>query len=204
MARRPGSALSDAPPASEPARRRGLIGGGWIAWPVAVCWCAALVTTLLIGRDHRPEMVPYIVALYMCAGFFAHGYAVAWRAGTLLRRTLAMMTAVALFLALAWLHADDAAAREIVRFGRLQTRNPEPGWFVAAAFDLLAAALLFVHGFVLGFGSRAARAVQATLEGEAVALDDETEEPDEARDDTSASSLDDSVATDDAPDRRPR
>ncbi len=165
--------MSDAHHATEPARRRGLIGGGWIAWPVAVCWLAALITTLIVGRAHRPEMLPYLVALYVCTGFFAHGYAVAWRAGTLLRRTLAMLLAVSLFAALAWFHADDAAAREVVQFGALVTRNPEPAWFVAVAFDALAATLLFVHGFVLGFGSRATRAVQATLEGDAVAIDDE-------------------------------
>lgn len=125
-------------------------------------------------------MLPYLVALYVCTGFFAHGYAVAWRAGTLLRRTLAMIIAVALFCALAWFHADDAAAREVVQFGALVTRNPEPAWFLAVAFDGLAAALLFVHGFVLGFGSRAARAVQATLEGDAVELDDADPPPGDA------------------------
>lgn len=152
------------PVAPEPApRRRGLVGTGYILGPVVVLWFVGFGVSWYVGQRHRPELVPYTVALYGCGAFFIHGYWLAWRAGTVLRRYSALLLSLVILVALAGLHADDAEARVVYDLAGPHDRPAEPALFVAAAADLVAATLLLLHGVVLGLGSRAARVIETAL-----------------------------------------
>lgn len=190
-------ALDDAPEsvASAPAlRRRGLVGTGYIFGPVVVLWGIGLAVAWFVGQRHRPELVPFTVGLYGCAAFFIHGYWLAWRAGTFVRRYTALLFSIGILVALAGLHADDAEARVMYDLAGARDRPAEPALFVAAAADMVAATLLLLHGVVLGLGSRAARVIETAL-----GIDDEREgdESPRAHDEASTREADPQHGTDD-------
>lgn len=143
-------------------RRRGIIRARWIFVPLAVCLVIGLGTAVLVGRQHRPEMVGYTAGLYVCAAFFVHAYSVAWRSGNFVWRYAAMGVATAFLGALAFLHADDAAAWVIYTPERVTERPPEPRLFIAVVADVLAIVFLWVHGLFLGLGSHVSRVVAET------------------------------------------
>lgn len=187
------------PVAPEPApRRRGLVGTGYILGPVVVLWFVGFGVSWYVGQRHRPELVPYTVALYGCGAFFIHGYWLAWRAGTVLRRYSALLLSLVILVALAGLHADDAEARVVYDLAGPHDRPAEPALFVAAAADLVAATLLLLHGVVLGLGSRAARVIETAL-----GIDDDDDDNDDEVDDDNvegATDADDPGDGDDAND----
>lgn len=147
-------------------RRRGLVDGRWIGWPVGLAWLVGLITALQNGRIYRAEFIPFVAALYACAGFFAHAYFVAWRAGTFIRRMTAAILSISVLLLLMWLHLDEADSRILYVDGAVLPKPSQPRYFVAIAADGIAASLLMIHSFILGFGSRRAltRAERRALE----------------------------------------
>ena len=134
--------------------RRGRVRGWWIAIPLGVFWLGALTVALVVGLRHQPDLAPFTAILYVCAGFFLHAYAVAWRAGSFLWRWVALLGAVSFFAILAFLHADDAGARVVYAGGLVSARPPEPLLFVAVTLNVLNAILLVLHVAFLGQGSR--------------------------------------------------
>jgi hypothetical protein len=143
---------------NEALRLPGLIGAAWIFVPFALSWAAGLTMSSLAMRESRPELIPFSIGLYGCVAFFAHAYSVGWRAGSWVWRFAPLLVAVTLLAVLALLHLDDSEARILYPQGALATRSPDLRFVWASGACLLAGALLLVHGFLLGLGSRAARA----------------------------------------------
>lgn len=139
---------------ARPPRERGLVGGGWIAWPVLACLATSLAVTWQIGQRIEAEWLPFVVALYGCAAFFGWGYSMAWQGRHVIRHLLALGLTTSVLAFVAWFLAQEAPARETFLAGQRVPRAPEPGLFFAVALLGVACVLLLTHGLVLGFGSR--------------------------------------------------
>lgn len=144
-------------------RLPGLVSGVWILVPFVLCWAASLGLALRALTETRPHLAIHLAALYGCAMFFAHGYALGWRAGSIVFRYAALLLAVLLFAALGFWALDEADARVIYPGGELLQRGRDGRQVAAAATAFVAGALLLSHGFVLGLGSRPARRLARRL-----------------------------------------
>lgn len=164
-------------------RKRGRVKAKWIVIPVALLWGVALAIAVVVGLRHRPELVPFTVSLYGCAGFFVHAYVVAWRSGSVLWRYSALGVAVCFYAVLSFLHADDATAWLLYSPDEVSARPPEPALFVAVVLNAIGALLLLIHGFFLGLGSRTPTATEMGLSTvpDPDAEGDESEEVDDER-----------------------
>src|SRR5699024_1366161 len=102
----------------------------------------------------RPQLVLFTVGLYLCMAFFAHAYSIAWQTGKHVRQMLAMLTVIAILIALIALHLDDGSARWVYRDGQRILRPRQPLLRLAVALDVLAIVVILSHGLGLGFGNR--------------------------------------------------
>lgn len=135
-------------------RRRGLVAGWVIAWPFFLLTLSACAIACTFQWMQRPQLVPFTIGLYLCMGFFAYAYSIAWEVGAHVRQMLAMSAVVAILIALVALHLDDGSARWVYRGHERVLRPAQPLLRVAVALDILAIIVILSHGFGLGFGSR--------------------------------------------------
>lgn len=135
-------------------RRRGLVAGWLIAWPFLLLTLAACVIAVALQAQERPQLLPFTLGLYLCMGFFAHAYSLAWRMEAHLRQFLALLATVAVLLGLSALHLDDATDRWVYRAGTRVLREQRPLLFVSALLDVFAALVIIAHGLGLGLGNR--------------------------------------------------
>lgn len=135
-------------------RRRGIVAGWVIAWPFFLLTLSACAIAATFQWMQRPQLVPFTIGLYLCMGFFAYAYSIAWEVGAYVRQMFAMVAVVALLAALIALHLDDGSARWVYRGHERVLRPAQPLLRVAVALDFLAIAVIVSHGLGLGFGSR--------------------------------------------------
>lgn len=135
-------------------RRRGVVAGWVIAWPFFLLTLSACVIAASFQWLQRPQLVPFTIGLYLCMGFFAYAYSIAWEVGAHVRQMLAMTAVIAILAALVALHLDDGSARWVYRGHERVLRPAQPLLRVAVALDILAIVVIVSHGFGLGFGSR--------------------------------------------------
>lgn len=135
-------------------RRRGIVAGWVIAWPFFVLTLSACAIAATFQWMQRPQLVPFTIGLYLCMGFFAYAYSIAWEVGAYVRQMFAMVAVVAILAALIALHLDDGSARWVYRGHERMLRPAQPLLRVAVALDTLAIVVIVSHGLGLGFGSR--------------------------------------------------
>lgn len=135
-------------------RRRGLVAGWVIAWPFFVLTLSACAIAASLQGMQRPQLVPFTIGLYLCMGFFAYAYSIAWEVGAYVRQMLAMVAVVAILLALVALHLDDGSARWVYRGHERVLRPAQPLLRLVVSLDVLAILVIVSHGLGLGFGSR--------------------------------------------------
>lgn len=135
-------------------RRRGVISGWLIAWPFFMLTLTACAIAAFFQWMQRPQLVLFTVGLYLCMAFFAHAYSIAWQTGKHVRQMLAMLTVIAILIALIALHLDDGSARWVYRDGQRILRPKQPLLRLAVALDILAIIVILSHGLGLGFGHR--------------------------------------------------
>jgi hypothetical protein len=137
------------------ARRRGRIPASWLFAPIWLFWTGSLLWTLFLTTRRTPDEAPFVAALYVCVGFFLHGYTVAWRTASVWRFP-AWLVSLGLLAVLGLWHIDASAARVVYPLDIVQTRAPEPRLVASAICHSMIAVMVTVHVFFLGFGSRAA------------------------------------------------
>lgn len=135
-------------------RRRGLIAGWVIAWPFFVMTLMAGTIAVVFQWMQRPQLVLFTIGLYLCMGFFAHAYSIAWQTGAYVRQMLAMLAVVIILTGLIFLHLDDGSARWVYRGHERVLRPAQPLLRVAVALDVVAILVIVSHGLGLGFGNR--------------------------------------------------
>jgi hypothetical protein len=141
---------------AKPRPRRGLVGGGWIAWPAGACLLTSCAIALHIGTRTRPELAPFVGGLYACAVFFSLGYALAWKASNPVEQYASLLGTLVIHVFLGWYLFHEAPAGETYRAGVKTSRPPEPGLLFAVALLALSLTLHLVHGLLLGRGTRPA------------------------------------------------
>lgn len=125
-----------------------------IAWPFFVMTLIACAIAATFQWMQRPQLVPFTIGLYLCMGFFAHAYSIAWQTRAYVRQILAMLAVVAILVGLIFLHLDDGAARWVYRGHERVLRPAQPLLRVAVALDVVAILVIVSHGLGLGFGNR--------------------------------------------------
>jgi len=135
-------------------RRRGFVAGWVIAWPFFLLSLSACTIAASLQWMQRPQLVPFTIGLYLCMGFFAYAYSIAWEVGAHVRQMFAMVAVVAILIALIALHLDDGSARWVYRGHERVLRPAQPLLRLVVALDILAILVIVSHGLGLGFGSR--------------------------------------------------
>ena len=132
-----------------------MVSGWWTAAPASAALLCGVVCAYAWHADHRAEHVPFVLSLYGCAAFFAHGYSVAWRAGVYFWQYLAMLVSVSILSFLAWIHSDDLAIGGATTGGASVAESGAGLLIAAMGSNIIVAGLLLLHCTVLGFGMRA-------------------------------------------------
>lgn len=135
-------------------RRQGFVAGWLIAWPFFALTATACAIATTFQWMQRPQLVPFTVGLYLCMGFFAYAYSVAWRYQARVRQELAMVATVLILIALVALHLDDGAQRWVYLGDQRVLRPAQPLLRLAVALDIIAIIIILGHGLGLGFGNR--------------------------------------------------
>ena len=143
-------------------RKRGRVRAKWIVSPVALLGIVSMAVAVGVGREHRPEFVPYTLGLYGCTAFFVHAYVTAWRAGSFVWRYSALFVALTFYGVLSMLHADDAVAWVVWSESGARPRPPQPLLFLPVTLNIISGVLLTLHAFFLGLGSRAPTPTELT------------------------------------------
>lgn len=135
-------------------RRQGLIAGWLIAWPFFLLTASAGAIATAFQWMQRPQLVPFTIGLYLCMGFFAYAYSVAWRYEARIRQMLAMVATITILIALVALHLDDGAERWVYLGDQRVLRPAQPLLRTAVALDIIAIIIIAGHGLGLGLGNR--------------------------------------------------
>lgn len=143
-------------------RKRGRVRARWVVAPVALLGCVSVGVAVGVGREHRPDFVPYTLGLYACTAFFVHAYVTAWRAGSFVWRYLALLIALSFYAVLSILHADDAVAWVVWSESGARPRPPQPALFLPITLNIISGVMLTLHAFFLGLGSRVPTATELT------------------------------------------
>lgn len=115
---------------------------------------AGAALSITAEQTLRPALLPGYAAMYASTGFFAFFYALLFMAGSTWRRLAMLLFLMLLFAGQIALHIDGAQPRELMVNDEFVSRSASVEHSVAAACDAIAAVLLLLHGFWLGFGSR--------------------------------------------------
>lgn len=143
-------------------RKRGRVRARWVVVPVVLLGCVSVGVAVAVGREHRPEFVPYTLGLYGCTAFFVHAYVTAWRAGSFVWRYSSLLIALSFYAILSILHADDAVAWVVWSESGARPRPPQPALFLPITLNIISGVLLTLHAFFLGLGSRAPTETELT------------------------------------------